>query len=221
VVGPTSSRHLPFHFTPITNLSEKKTFQISPVQPKPVRMAQKFTLKHCMLLNVTTWKNPRLPNPPTCTVEQFVLAMLLLPSSILLTILAQFRLAVCASSRLRIRWVFPGTAPQKGIAMSEPTLSGILYRDLTIVHYGRALSYRRRKRNGPTNNTTSLLTAACWLRVCVDRTTALTLQPNPALGSGYAGSLTLRRALRILQPFSNAIQPNAVTGAAQPELCSA
>jgi iron complex outermembrane recepter protein len=122
---------------------------------------------------------------------------------------------------------FPGTGgAQEGYRKSETyRLSGSYIGDLDNgVHYDAALSYSATESERSTNDTyiTGLTAGLRGFGVCVDPNTGF----DPATGTqpwaaGYAGSLTAGGgACEYYNPFSNAIQANAVTGAANPNYVS-
>jgi iron complex outermembrane recepter protein len=122
---------------------------------------------------------------------------------------------------------FPGTGgAQEGYRKSETyRLSGSYIGDLDNgVHYDAALSYSATESERSTNDTyiTGLTAGLRGFGVCVDPNTGF----DPATGTqpwaaGYAGSLTAGGgACEYYNPFSNAIQANAVTGAANPNFVS-
>jgi len=122
---------------------------------------------------------------------------------------------------------FPGTGgAQEGYRKSETyRLSGSYIGDLDNgVHYDAALSYSATESERSTNDTyiTGLTAGLRGFGVCVDPNTGF----DPATGtqpwvSGYAGSLSAGAGgCEYYNPFSNAIQANAVTGAANPNYVS-
>jgi iron complex outermembrane recepter protein len=122
---------------------------------------------------------------------------------------------------------FPGTGgAQEGYRKSETyRLSGSYIGDFDNgVHYDAALSYSATESERSTNDTyiTGLTAGLRGFGVCVDPNTGF----DPATGTqpwaaGYAGSLTAGGgACEYYNPFSNAIQANAVTGAANPNYVS-
>jgi outer membrane receptor protein involved in Fe transport len=122
---------------------------------------------------------------------------------------------------------FPGTGgAQEGYRKSETyRLSGSYIGDFDNgVHYDAALSYSATKSERSTNDTyiTGLTAGLRGFGVCVDPNTGF----DPATGTqpwaaGYAGSLTAGGgACEYYNPFSNAIQANAVTGTANPNYVS-
>lgn len=122
---------------------------------------------------------------------------------------------------------FPGTGgAQEGYRKSETyRLSGSFIGDFDNgVHYDAALSYSATESERLTNDTyiTGLTAGLRGFGVCVDPNTGF----DPATGTqpwaaGYAGSLTAGGgACEYYNPFSNAIQANAVTGAANPNFVS-
>tara|TARA_R110000803_G_scaffold89400_1_gene156641 strand:- start:66 stop:2942 length:2877 start_codon:yes stop_codon:yes gene_type:complete len=122
---------------------------------------------------------------------------------------------------------FPGTGgAQEGYRKSETyRLSGSYIGDFDNgVHYDAALSYSATESERSTNDTyiTGLTAGLRGFGVCVDPNTGF----DPATGTqpwaaGYAGSLTAGGgACEYYNPFSNAIQANAVTGEANPNYVS-
>jgi outer membrane receptor protein involved in Fe transport len=122
---------------------------------------------------------------------------------------------------------FPGTGgAQEGYRKSETyRLSGSYKGDFDNgVHYDAALTYSATESERSTNDTyiVGLTAALRGFGVCVDPNTGF----DPATGTqpwvaGYAGSLAAGSGgCEYYNPFSNAIQANAVTGAANPNYVS-